>query len=87
MVVCMMIVWPTDVQKKAKNKQMNSLNFGSIYKLPKNINKYNQHQKQQFKMQKKNLKPHEVVAVIDFKENLHLNMATEESSYNYYDKP
>jgi len=38
-------------------------------------------------MQKKNLKPHEVVAVIDFKENLHLNMATEESSYNYYDKP
>ena len=30
--------------------------------------------------------PHEVVAVIDFKENLHLNMATEETSCNYYDK-
>ena len=38
-------------------------------------------------MQKKNLKPHEVVTVIDFKENLHLNMATKETSCNYYDKP
>ena len=38
-------------------------------------------------IQKKNLKAHEVVAVIDFKENLHLNMVAEETSCNYYNKP
>jgi len=31
------IVWPTVVQKKVKNKQMKSISFDSIYKLPKNI--------------------------------------------------
>jgi len=33
----MVIVWPTVVQKKVKNKQMKSISFDSIYKLPKNI--------------------------------------------------
>ena len=38
-------------------------------------------------MQKKPLKTHKVVTMIDFKENLHLNITTKETFCNYDDKP
>ena len=38
-------------------------------------------------MQKKNLKPHKVVIMINFTENLHLNITTKETFCNYYNKP
>ena len=63
---------------------MNQLQFN--LQIAKKHQQYNQHQKKQFKIQKKNLKTHEVVAVIDFKENLHLNIVIKKTSYNYYDK-
>jgi hypothetical protein len=47
----------------------------------------NIHQQQQFKLNKQNLKQGEAIGVIDFKENLHLNIAAEETGYNYYNKP
>ena len=67
-------------------EQTNEIKLRLNLQIAKEHQQYNQLQKQQFKMQKKDLMPHEVVAVIDFKENLHLNMATEETSCNYYDK-
>ena len=48
---------------------------------------YDEHQKQQFRIQKNELQQGEAIVVIDFKENLHLNIEAEETSYNYYDKP
>ena len=47
----------------------------------------NKHQQHQFKLNKKKLKQGEAIGVIDFKENLHLNIEAEETGYNYYTKP
>ena len=45
---------------------------------------YHNHQQNEYKKQKQNLKKGKAIAVIDFKENLHLNMVVEETSYNFY---
>ena len=48
---------------------------------------HKEHQQQQFELHKQQVNQGHVLMVMDFKENLHLNMAPEETSYNYYNRP
>ena len=41
----------------------------------------------QFSQQKTNLQQGAAIAIIDFKENLHLNLAVEETGHNFYNRP
>lgn len=48
---------------------------------------HKEHQQQQFEICKQQVDAGHGLLIIDFKENLHLNMASEETSHNYYNRP